>query len=120
VSMCLLRTFIILKLSVLDLVKMPDLNQARVNKCLIALVNRKVVQKDSTSVSSLSLHVLPDNLIHALLGNCTVPLERLTLNLSFTSVAGFLLSNPPAWGIFRSFKLAIYLYHLRILGNLAF
>ncbi|KAL9710170.1 DASH complex subunit dam1, partial [Leucoagaricus gongylophorus] len=32
-----------------DLIKMPDLNQARVNKCLIALVNRKVVQKDSTS-----------------------------------------------------------------------
>ncbi|KAF5356887.1 hypothetical protein D9756_006731 [Leucocoprinus leucothites] len=33
-----------------DLIKPPDLNQARVNKCLIALVNRKVVQKDSGSV----------------------------------------------------------------------
>jgi len=61
--MCLLKIFIMLKLSVLDLVKMPDLNQARVNKCLIALVNRKVVQKDSTSVRPLSLHVFPDNLI---------------------------------------------------------
>ncbi|RXW21304.1 hypothetical protein EST38_g4562 [Candolleomyces aberdarensis] len=32
-----------------DLIKPPDLNQARVNKCLIALVNRKVVKKDSSS-----------------------------------------------------------------------
>jgi hypothetical protein len=29
----------------------PDLNQARVNKCLIALVNRKIVTKDSSTVS---------------------------------------------------------------------
>jgi DASH complex subunit DAM1 len=28
----------------------PDLNQARVNKCLIALVNRKIVTKDNSSV----------------------------------------------------------------------
>jgi|SRR5712671_1165277 len=28
----------------------PDLNQARVNKCLIALVNRKIVTKDSSTV----------------------------------------------------------------------
>ncbi|KIM86669.1 hypothetical protein PILCRDRAFT_815910 [Piloderma croceum F 1598] len=28
----------------LDLTAPPDLNQARVNKCLIALVNRKIVQ----------------------------------------------------------------------------
>ncbi|KAF8348561.1 hypothetical protein F5887DRAFT_880006 [Amanita rubescens] len=34
---------------VLDLVKPPDLNQARVNKCLIALVNRKAVKKDNAS-----------------------------------------------------------------------
>lgn len=34
-----------------DLIKPPDLNQARVNKCLIALVNRKAVKKDSTTVS---------------------------------------------------------------------
>jgi len=33
----------------LDLVSPPDLNQARVNKCLIALVNRKIVQKDNTT-----------------------------------------------------------------------
>ena len=32
------------------MVKLPELNQARVNKCLIALVNRKIVRKDSTSV----------------------------------------------------------------------
>ncbi|KAJ2916783.1 hypothetical protein MD484_g3644, partial [Candolleomyces efflorescens] len=32
-----------------DLIKPPDLNQARVNKCLIALVNRKVVKKDNSS-----------------------------------------------------------------------
>lgn len=36
--------------SVLDLVSPPDLNQARVNKCLIALVNRKVVQKENSTV----------------------------------------------------------------------
>ncbi|XP_006463479.1 hypothetical protein AGABI2DRAFT_208298 [Agaricus bisporus var. bisporus H97] len=36
-----------------DLIKPPDLNQARVNKCLIALVNRKVVQKESQSGSVL-------------------------------------------------------------------
>ena len=39
--------------SVMDLVKPPDLNQARVNKCLIALVNRKAVKKDNTSVGLL-------------------------------------------------------------------
>ncbi|TFK19887.1 hypothetical protein FA15DRAFT_674069 [Coprinopsis marcescibilis] len=32
-----------------DLIKPPDLNQARVNKCLIALVNRKAVKKDNSS-----------------------------------------------------------------------
>ncbi|KAF5314703.1 hypothetical protein D9611_007217 [Ephemerocybe angulata] len=32
-----------------DLIKPPDLNQARVNKCLIALVNRKVVKKDNST-----------------------------------------------------------------------
>ena len=31
--------------------KPPDLNQARVNKCLIALVNRKIVYKDNSTVS---------------------------------------------------------------------
>ncbi|PPQ87332.1 hypothetical protein CVT25_002082 [Psilocybe cyanescens] len=33
----------------LDLISPPDLNQARVNKCLIALVNRKVVQKENST-----------------------------------------------------------------------
>ncbi|ESK96200.1 hypothetical protein Moror_7190 [Moniliophthora roreri MCA 2997] len=32
-----------------DLIKPPDLPQARVNKCLIALVNRKIVTKDSST-----------------------------------------------------------------------
>ncbi|TFK34516.1 hypothetical protein BDQ12DRAFT_613537 [Crucibulum laeve] len=32
-----------------DLITPPDLSQARVNKCLIALVNRKVVQKDNST-----------------------------------------------------------------------
>ncbi|KAG2119209.1 DASH complex subunit Dam1-domain-containing protein [Suillus clintonianus] len=33
----------------IELIKPPDLNQARVNKCLIALVNRKIVQKESST-----------------------------------------------------------------------
>jgi DASH complex subunit DAM1 len=36
-----------------DLIKPPDLNQARVNKCLIALVNRKVVRKETSSGTAL-------------------------------------------------------------------
>ncbi|KAK1218707.1 DASH complex subunit dam1 [Marasmius sp. AFHP31] len=32
-----------------DLVKPPELPQARVNKCLIALINRKIVTKDSST-----------------------------------------------------------------------
>jgi len=35
-------------LEILAFIK-PELNQARVNKCLIALVNRKIVSKDSGS-----------------------------------------------------------------------
>ncbi|KDQ54382.1 hypothetical protein JAAARDRAFT_182333 [Jaapia argillacea MUCL 33604] len=34
---------------ILELVAAPDLNQARVNKCLIALVARKIVRKDNSS-----------------------------------------------------------------------
>ncbi|KAH7929970.1 hypothetical protein BV22DRAFT_1001700 [Leucogyrophana mollusca] len=37
----------------IELITPPDLNQARVNKCLIALVNRKVVQKDNSTGSVL-------------------------------------------------------------------
>ncbi|KAG6908466.1 hypothetical protein DXG01_004469 [Tephrocybe rancida] len=33
----------------IDLIKPPELIQARVNKCLIALVNRKVVRKDNNT-----------------------------------------------------------------------
>ncbi|KAE9409218.1 hypothetical protein BT96DRAFT_953610 [Gymnopus androsaceus JB14] len=32
-----------------DLIQPPELNQARVNKCLIALVNRKIVRKESST-----------------------------------------------------------------------
>ncbi|KAF8831924.1 hypothetical protein HHX47_DHR1001023 [Lentinula edodes] len=32
-----------------DLIKPPDLNQARANKCLIALVNRKIIKKESST-----------------------------------------------------------------------
>ncbi|KAI0057124.1 hypothetical protein BV25DRAFT_1812878 [Artomyces pyxidatus] len=33
----------------IELITPPDLNQARVNKCLIALVNRKIVTKDNST-----------------------------------------------------------------------
>lgn len=33
----------------IELIKPPDLNQARVNKCLIALVNRKIVRKENST-----------------------------------------------------------------------
>ncbi|KII87910.1 hypothetical protein PLICRDRAFT_92792 [Plicaturopsis crispa FD-325 SS-3] len=36
-------------LKLLELVHPPDLTQARVNKCLIALVNRKIVQKENST-----------------------------------------------------------------------
>lgn len=39
---------------VLEFIKPPDLNQARANKCLIALVNRKIVQKNNSTVRLLS------------------------------------------------------------------
>jgi DASH complex subunit DAM1 len=37
--------------TVSDLIGPPDLNQARVNKCLVALVNRKMVYKENSTVS---------------------------------------------------------------------
>ncbi|KAH9996269.1 hypothetical protein BJV77DRAFT_988389 [Russula vinacea] len=36
-------------LKLIEMIVPPDLNQARVNKCLIALVNRKIVTKDNSS-----------------------------------------------------------------------
>ncbi|KAI0753294.1 hypothetical protein C8Q80DRAFT_1096902 [Daedaleopsis nitida] len=39
--------------SIVAFVKPPDLNQARVNKCLIALVNRKLARKDNSTGSVL-------------------------------------------------------------------
>ena len=48
ISLTLLVTNSIL---VVAFVKPPDLNQARVKQCLIALVNRKLVRKDNSTVS---------------------------------------------------------------------
>ncbi|KAF7983423.1 hypothetical protein HWV62_12861 [Athelia sp. TMB] len=43
-----------------ELIAPPDLSQARVNKCLIALVNRKIVKKDNTTGTVLYVwHGLP-------------------------------------------------------------
>ncbi|KAG1729592.1 DASH complex subunit Dam1-domain-containing protein [Suillus lakei] len=36
-------------IKLIEFIKPPDLNQARVNKCLIALVNRKIVQKENST-----------------------------------------------------------------------
>jgi len=36
-------------LKLIEMIVLPDLNQARVNKCLIALVNRKIVTKDNST-----------------------------------------------------------------------
>jgi len=36
-------------LKLIEMIVPPDLNQARVNKCLIALVNRKIVTKDNST-----------------------------------------------------------------------
>ncbi|KAF9225687.1 hypothetical protein BS17DRAFT_777504 [Gyrodon lividus] len=40
-------------IKLIELIVPPDLTQARVNKCLIALVNRKIVHKDSSTGSVL-------------------------------------------------------------------
>lgn len=39
-----------LEYAVIDMIVPPDLNQARVNKCLIMLVSRKFVTKDNATV----------------------------------------------------------------------
>ena len=44
------KTFSDFVWKVTDLIAPPDLNQARVNKCLIALVNRKIVLKENSTV----------------------------------------------------------------------
>ncbi len=67
---CSNRTFY----AVIAFVKPPDLNQARVNKCLIALVNRKIVRKDNRTVSD---HIV--RMRYPLTrpsGSCLVSLER--------------------------------------------
>ena len=40
---------------VIEMIVPPDLNQARVNKCLIMLVSRKFVTKDNSTVSARSI-----------------------------------------------------------------
>ena len=55
--------------------KPPDLNQARVNKCLIALVNRKIVRKDNSTVRLISLAIcFWLRLIITFIGHCIIPL----------------------------------------------
>ena len=51
-----------------DLIKPPDLNQARVNKCLIALVNRKIVTKENSTVrlQGFSLQAKTDRVLREL------------------------------------------------------
>ena len=39
-----------LEYAVIEMIVPPDLNQARVNKCLITLVSRKFVTKDNSTV----------------------------------------------------------------------
>ena len=65
-------------LPVHDLIKPPDLNQARVNKCLIALVNRKIVLKDNTSVRSLRINAAAD-LFCSCLALCPPGLSSISL-----------------------------------------
>ncbi|KAG6820536.1 hypothetical protein H0H93_015707 [Arthromyces matolae] len=83
---------------VLDLVKPPDLIQARVNKCLIALVNRKVVRKDNSSkmwasiISSLRpsslrcLHGISVRELSTMSSNNLSPRDVDTLNKSLRSL----------------------------------
>lgn len=47
------------RFTVPELVKPPDLNQARVNKCMIALVHRKIVRKENSTVRTTSQLVVP-------------------------------------------------------------
>ena len=63
-------------ITVLEFIKPPDLNQARANKCLIALVNRKIVQKDNSTVGYLGLK-FEVAILKTSLGLCSVPLARL-------------------------------------------
>ena len=62
-------------MSVLELVKPPDLNQARVNKCLIALVNRKIVTKENGTVCSPSSFPFLYSDVRVS-GSCTISLAR--------------------------------------------
>ena len=54
----------------------PELNQARVNKCLIALVNRKIVRKDNSTVCIIFVALKYSNSVS---GDCLVSLEGPTL-----------------------------------------
>lgn len=65
---------------VTDLIVPPDLSQARVNKCLIALVNRKVVRKDNATVGSFLDTSTVRLILTSLTGDCSVPLARNTVN----------------------------------------
>ena len=49
-ALLLIQFLIIVQPTVLQFVS-ADLPQARVNKCLLALINRKIVAKDNSTVS---------------------------------------------------------------------
>ncbi|THH17692.1 hypothetical protein EW146_g3155 [Bondarzewia mesenterica] len=73
-----------------ELIKPPDLNQARVNKCLIALVNRKIVMKDNSSTLVKSRN--PLNLISSLI-SLPPPLGMLPNDLEISAFHQFY--SPP-------------------------
>ncbi|CAL1698797.1 unnamed protein product [Somion occarium] len=58
---------------ILELVK-PDVSQARVNKCLIALVNRKIVRKDNSTVRSNLLFEVKSSILMPSIGCSVIPL----------------------------------------------
>jgi hypothetical protein len=69
----------------------PDLNQARVNKCLIALVNRKIVTKDNSTVGGKNVLVAA-SVAEVVFreGHCIIPLAR----------CGHLIRYPLEWSLY--------------------
>lgn len=68
-----------------QMVKPPDLNQARVNKCLIALVNRKIVRKDTSSVCLNRNDQRNADFDYYYTGSCCLCLEWITVVTSHRS-----------------------------------
>ena len=68
-------------MSVTDLIKPPDLSQARVNKCLIALVNRKAVQKENNTVHINFFFGNSTQSKTVVTGHGVIPLARYSVNI---------------------------------------